>query len=139
MQLTRGTEYAIMGLTKLAMSGEDPVLLADIAETIGAPANYLSQVFQALTRLGLVSSHRGAKRGYTLARPAREISLRDIIEGLEGPVVLTSPDTNRAWCSDNGSCSLYENLDRIEHVIARELEKASLDRLSLTCCLRRAE
>jgi Rrf2 family protein len=134
MQLTRGTEYAIMGLTYLAMHEDRPVLLASIAESIGAPANYLSQVFQSLTRLGLVSSHRGARRGYTLARPAADINLRHIIEGIEGPITLTSAGTDRSWCGPaNNGCSLYSRLDSIQDMIARELEEATLVRLSSTC------
>jgi Rrf2 family protein len=134
MQLTRGTEYAIMGLTYLSMHEDRPVLLATIAESIGAPANYLSQVFQSLTRLGLVTSHRGARRGYTLARPAREINLRHIIEGIEGPITLTSAGTDRDWCASNGNgCSLYGHLDKIQGVIAQQLEEATLVRLSATC------
>jgi len=133
MQLTRGTEYAIMGLSCLAMRPETPVLLSDIADSIGAPANYLSQVFQSLSRLGLVTSHRGARRGYTLSRPAAEINLRQIIEGIEGPITLTNAGTDRDWCGGNGSCSLYGRLDHIETVIARELEAASLAKLTVTC------
>jgi len=133
MQLTRGTEYAIMGLSHLAMKEGEPVLLAGIADAIGAPANYLSQVFQSLTRLGLVTSHRGARRGYTLARPAAEINLRQIIEGIEGTVTLTSGGTDRNWCGGNGDCSLYARLDRIEKTIARELEDANLAGLTVTC------
>jgi Rrf2 family protein len=85
MQLTRGCEYAIRGLVFLAKEDrEDPILLADIAEKIGAPTNYLSNIFQILSRLGLVTSHRGAKRGYTLARAPGEINLREVVEGMEG-------------------------------------------------------
>ena len=133
MQLTRGTEYAIMGLTCLALNECRPVLLAKIAEAIGAPANYLSQVFQSLTRLGLVTSHRGARRGYTLARTPEEINLRHIIEGIEGPITLTSPGVERGWCGTNGGCSLYGRLDGIQRSIARELEESTLARLSATC------
>ena len=133
MQLTRGTEYAIMGLTCLAMRADRPILLSDIADSIGAPANYLSQVFQTLTRLGLVTSHRGARRGYTLSRPSAEINLRQIIEGIEGPITLTKAGTDRDWCGGNGDCSLYGRLDRIETTIARELEDASLAHLTTTC------
>jgi len=133
VQLTRGTEYAIMGLSYLAMRNGEPVLLSTIADAIGAPANYLSQVFQSLTRVGLVNSHRGARRGYTLARPATEINLRHIIEGFEGPIVLASTGSDRKWCGDNGACSFYERLERIQVTIARELEEASLARLVRTC------
>ena len=48
-------------------------------------------------------------------------------------MVLTNPGTDRSWCGTNGGCSLYGRLDRIQKTIARELEEASLDRLTLTC------
>jgi len=140
MQLTRGCEYAIRALTYLAMREEEhPILLADIAKGIGAPPNYLSNIFQILTRLDLVRSHRGAKRGYSLAKPAAEINLLQIVEGIEGPISISSCNLDAGWCELDGTCSLFEIWDDIQKAIAGKLEETTLARLSGACFLERSK
>ena len=136
MQLTRGCEYAIRGLVFLAMQkGGDPVLLADIATSIGAPNNYLSNIFQILTKLGLVSSHRGAKRGYTLSRSPEEINLREIVEGMEGPISISSCNIDRGWCEHEDTCSMYHVWEDLQETISGKLEKTTLASLRGSCFL----
>ena len=140
MQLTRGCEYAIRGLTYLAMQEPDePVLLADIAKSIGAPNNYLSNIFQILSRLGLVSSHRGAKRGYTLARNPAEINLREVVEGMEGPITISSCNMDRGWCEHEQDCSMFKVWDDLQSTITRKLEEATLDNLTGACFMHHIE
>ncbi len=134
MQLTRGCEYAIRGLVFMAkdQSGE-PILLADIAKGIGAPTNYLSNIFQVLTRLGLVTSHRGAKRGYTLARPAKDINMREVVEGLEGPISMSSCTMDRGWCDHEKDCAMYQMWNGIQDAVLKRLEGTSLLKLTGSC------
>ena len=140
MQLTRGCEYAIRALTYLAMREEEhPILLADIAKGIGAPPNYLSNIFQILTRLDLVRSHRGARRGYSLAQPAAKINLRQVVEGIEGPISISSCNMDEGWCALDGACSLYEIWDDIQKAISEKLETTSLAQLTGACFLEQAE
>ena len=135
MQLTRGCEYAIRGLVFLAMHEEegDPILLADIAKGIGAPNNYLSNIFQVLTRLGLVTSHRGAKRGYTLARDSKEINLREIVEGMEGPITISSCTMERGWCEGEKDCGMFLLWNGIQDAITSRLEQTTLESLVGAC------
>ena len=140
MQLTRGCEYAIRGLTFLAMNhGEDPILLADIANSIGAPTNYLSNIFQILTRLGLVNSHRGAKRGYTLSRDPAEVNLRDVVEGMEGPISISSCNLDKGWCEHESECSMYSVWEDLQDTISQKLEATSLKSLTGSCFLPKSE
>lgn len=136
MQLTRGCEYAIRALTYLAMRpDEHPILLADIAKGIGAPPNYLSNIFQILTRLDLVRSHRGAKRGYSLSKGPDEIDLRQIVEGIEGPITVSSCGMNANWCSSEGGCSMFSLWDDLQETITQKLESTSLSDLAGACFL----
>jgi Rrf2 family protein len=137
MQLTRGCEYAIRGLVYLAMQKQgEPVLLADIAKGIDAPANYLSNIFQNLVRLGLVTSHFGAKRGYTLTRPPKDINLREIVEGLEGPITIASCTMMATpMCTQEGECSMGDVWQDIQDTIVKKLEKANLSKLTGACFL----
>jgi Rrf2 family protein len=126
-------------LTYLAMREEEhPILLADIAKGIGAPPNYLSNIFQILTRLDLVRSHRGAKRGYSLAQPADQINLKQIVEGIEGPISISSCNMEAGWCEMDDACSLFGIWDEIQQTISAKLEATSLTNLAGACFLEKA-
>ena len=87
MKLSLQVQYAICGVFDLAYNGRDePVQIRVISERQAIPARYLEQIFQRLRRARIVTSKRGPGGGYTLARSAAEITLRDIVEAVEGPL-----------------------------------------------------
>jgi Rrf2 family protein len=87
MRLSQQAQYAICGMFDLAYNGESsPVQVRVIGERQRIPARYLEQIFQRLRRAGLVRGKRGPGGGYVLARAARAITLRDIVEAVEGPL-----------------------------------------------------
>jgi len=78
-------QYAICGVFDLAYNGQgEPVPVQAIGERQGIPARYLEQIFQRLRRAELVTGKRGPGGGYVLARPASAITLRDVVEAVEG-------------------------------------------------------
>ena len=80
-------QYAICGVFDLAYNGQgEPVQVRVISERQAIPPRYLEQIFQRLRRAGLVTSKRGPGGGYTLARLPAEISLREVVEAVEGPL-----------------------------------------------------
>ncbi len=87
MRLSLQVQYAICGVFDLAYNGrEDPVQIRIISERQAIPARYLEQIFQRLRRARIVASKRGPGGGYTLARPPAQITLREIVEAVEGPL-----------------------------------------------------
>jgi Rrf2 family protein len=87
VRLTLQVQYAICGVFDLAYNGQgEPVRLREIGLRQGIPARYLEQIFQRVRRAGLVTSKRGPGGGYRLARPAAEITLRAVVEAVEGPL-----------------------------------------------------
>lgn len=92
MRLSLQVRYAICGVFDLAYHAEEgPVQLRVIGERQAIPPRYLEQIFRRLRRAKLVASKRGPGGGYTLARPAAAITLRDVIEAVEGPVGAREP------------------------------------------------
>ncbi len=136
MQINRGTEYAIRATVFLAEQSEHcPVVLVDIAEGIGAPANYLSNILQSLTRFGIVQAHRGAKRGYSLGRPAKEIDLLQILEALEGPLAMNVCETQvEGNCPASGGCAVTQVFVQLQELIKGHLTNARLDGLTNKSC-----
>ena len=89
MRFSLQTRYAVSGIFDLAYNGHGAaVQVRVIGQRQAIPVRYLEQIFQRLRRAGLVAGKRGPGGGYTLARPAAEISLRDVLEAVEGPIAL---------------------------------------------------
>jgi Rrf2 family protein len=87
MKLSTKGEYGLLAVIDLALhSGRGPVQSFQIAERQSIPKQYLDQLLLVLKKSGLIESSRGRQGGYQLARPAREITLFDIVTALEGPI-----------------------------------------------------
>src|SRR3954453_4891091 len=87
MMFSTKAEYGIRVLVELASrDGDAPVPLAEIAEANGLPLAYLEHLAARLRKAGLVDSRRGARGGYLLARPAKQITMAEVVEALEGSI-----------------------------------------------------
>ncbi len=133
MRLTRGADYGARGMIRLAQEAQGQVMLvSDIAAREGLPESYLAKIFQDLARSGIVRSHRGARGGFALARDPQDISLREIIEAIEGPIALnTCLECGSAQpCERMGTCPVYPVLKRAQEQLLSTLEGASLAQLA---------
>lgn len=87
MKLSAKAEYACLAVLALAQSRTEdgPLRIREIAESQGVPERYLVQILLQLKGAGLVTSTRGAAGGYRLTRSPREISLREVLDAIDGP------------------------------------------------------
>lgn len=89
MKLSNKGRYAVRALFDIAFYNEGrPTQVKDIAERQAIPPRFLEQIFQDLKRAGIVASKRGPQGGYSLARPANQVRLSDVVHALEGPIFL---------------------------------------------------
>lgn len=126
MQLTRQSEYALRGLAVLATAAPGEVTaLSRIAEAEDLPASFLAKIFQQLTRHGLLVAARGPGNGYALARPAESITLREILECVEGPELFQHC---LLWSghSDDDPCPLHEHVTPILCALKARLDAVTL-------------
>jgi Rrf2 family transcriptional regulator, iron-sulfur cluster assembly transcription factor len=85
MRFSLQVQYAICGVFDLAYNGHgEPVQIRVISERQSIPARYLEQIFGRLRRSEIVTSKRGPGGGYTLARTAATITVREVLEAVEG-------------------------------------------------------
>lgn len=102
MHLSLQVQYAICGVFDLAYnSAGEPVQLRETCARQTLPARYLEQIFQRLRRANILVSKRGPGGGYALARSPSDISLREVVEGVEGSLTeslhtLPPPDSAAA-------------------------------------------
>ena len=102
----RVSEAASLGLHTmgvLAAHAAGPLTTGEVASALGVSQAHLSKVLQRLGRSGLVTSERGPSGGFTLARPAEEITLLSVYEAIEGPLSLDDCLLGEPRC-DNGRC-----------------------------------
>jgi Rrf2 family transcriptional regulator, cysteine metabolism repressor len=97
ISVTSKSRYAVVAMAELARSGPTPVPIGTIAERREMPVQFLEQLFSTLRRNGLLSSHRGVKGGYTLARPADEISVLEVVQALDGKVGEEGKEAGGIW------------------------------------------
>lgn len=87
MRFSMQAQYAICGVFDLAYNGgNSAVQVREVSARQGIPLRYLEQLFRRLRQAGLVASKRGPGGGYKLTRPPEKISIREIVEAVEGPL-----------------------------------------------------
>jgi Rrf2 family protein len=134
MILTRRSDYGLRAAIELARRHNVGLLSArQIAQQHGLPVAFVKKLLQALCRAGLVRATVGQQGGYALARSPGKISIRELLETLEGnlsPVLCLTPDHN---CELTLGCSTQRVWKQIDRKIQETLESISLqDVLTLT-------
>jgi Rrf2 family protein len=86
MRVSAKADYALRAVLELAAAGEGPVKGEKIAQAQNIPLKFLENILLELRHDGLVASQRGADGGYWLARPAKEITLAEVIRAVDGPL-----------------------------------------------------
>lgn len=138
MRITKWGECGILCSMHLARRfGDGAVGAADIAQTQGLDLQYTQQILHRLRKGAIVESVRGPRGGYRLSRAPEEISLRDILEAVEGstfqiicdyaPIHTTSEVSNE--CSTKESCSLHAVWKELQDTINALLEGKRLSSL----------
>jgi Rrf2 family protein len=107
MQVSRKVDYALRAIIYLSMQRDGrPVPVKEIATHRRIPQKFLEKIIADLIRANLVRSHRGAYGGYTLAKTPDDVSFRDVIEAVEGPISLNVCVTGAPDCSVLSSCNM---------------------------------
>ncbi len=132
LRISKMTDYAVVLATHLAGSRE-PHAARDLADETQVPEPTASKVLKKLARAGVVVSQRGAKGGYTLARPAERIGVHEVIEAIEGPIAVTecSDESTDSSCEYEPSCGVRANWQRINHAVLEALAKITLADMAL--------
>ncbi|HLC27008.1 MAG TPA: Rrf2 family transcriptional regulator [bacterium] len=127
MQLTRGGEYGILGVFYLAKQPPGKVvLLSEIANSQDIPQSFLAKIFQQLSRVNIIRSVRGAKGGFTLARSPETITVREILEVIEGPMRLSDCLVGPDLCARRPHCPLQLVWLEIHRQVTDILEKTTI-------------
>ena len=130
MRLSTQADYAVRTVYELAVRDPGAVVQTrDIAEAQGVSDRYLAKVIQQLARAGLLRTARGVHGGVALARPASQISVREVCEAVDGPLELHRCDGRPEPCA-SGPCATHGFWQRVEEVLENELEGMDFEALA---------
>jgi len=103
MQITRQADYALRAVIYLSkLEPEERAATSQIAQEQHIPPSFLAKIVSQLSVAGLLQTSRGARGGVSLARSPQEINVLDVVEAIDGPILLNE-------CVNNGSCEFGED------------------------------
>jgi Rrf2 family cysteine metabolism transcriptional repressor len=131
MRLSAREQYGLRAMIELGRRyGEGPVPLGDVAVSQGVSLGYLEQIAPLLKEASLVESTRGARGGYELTRPPREISVGDVVRALEEgyimPLKCIPGAEGEESCSREGACAARDVWRRMHEGIVEVLDSTTL-------------
>jgi Rrf2 family protein len=125
---TRG-RYGVRLMIDLAQySGEGPVSLSDVAKRQDISEKYLEHLIVPLKKAGLVRASRGAHGGYVLLRPPGQITFKEIVTAVEGPVCVVDCTRKPALCKRSKNCLTREVWKELAEIISGVLSSLTLQK-----------
>jgi Rrf2 family protein len=107
MQITRQADYAIRAVLHLSRIGNGQrASTSQIAQEQSIPPSFLAKIVSQLSVSGLLQTSRGARGGVSLARSPRDITLLEVIEAIDGPILLNECVADEANCAFSEDCPL---------------------------------
>jgi Rrf2 family protein len=132
MRITAKADYAVRAAAELAAAQPSgrPVKGEQLAASQAIPQNFLENILTELRRAGIVGTRRGAEGGYFLARPAREITVADVLRAVEGPLAAVQGTRPESLRYDGAAAHLPEVWVALRASLRDVLEQVSLHELA---------
>jgi Rrf2 family protein len=132
MQITRQADYAIRAVRYLAKQGPNQrSATSTVAQEMKIPPSFLAKIISQLSIAGLLHTSRGARGGVTLARDAKEISLLDVVEAIDGPILLNECVGDPADCQFSDDCLVHPIWVEAQEALVKRLRETRFDTLAV--------
>jgi Rrf2 family iron-sulfur cluster assembly transcriptional regulator len=129
--IKRNTDYALRAVVELAgRSGHEPVATREIASRQRIPYQLACKLLQRLHKAGIVKSSMGPAGGFMLSGNPSKITVRQVVEVIQGPVQLNRCLFRKSLCRLSRRCTISPELGRLQKKINAFLDGLTLDRLS---------
>lgn len=132
MRITQEADYALRVVLFLANLGYGEKIDAKtISEREVIPLRFLLKLLRKLTNSGILISYRGVNGGYSLNREPKYITLKDVVEAIDGPIYVNRCLYDKEFCTAkrNGRCPVHNALSKVQQSINKELEKINFESL----------
>ncbi|HVM70221.1 MAG TPA: Rrf2 family transcriptional regulator [Anaerolineales bacterium] len=131
MQITRQADYAIRAVRYLAKQGPNQrAATSTVAQEMKIPPSFLAKIISQLSIAGLLHTSRGARGGVTLARDAKDISLLDVVEAIDGPILLNECVGDPGNCEFADECLVHPIWVEVQESLVKRLRETKFDQLA---------
>jgi Rrf2 family protein len=128
MQITRQADYAIRAVRYLAKQGPGQrVATSVVAREMQIPPSFLAKIISQLSIAGLVHTSRGARGGVSLARAPKDISLLDVVEAIDGPILLNECVGDTKACVFEDDCLVHPIWVEVQESLVKRLRETRFD------------
>jgi Rrf2 family protein len=129
LRISDAASLGLHAMVLLAVDSQEEISTRKIASELQVSEAHLSKVLQRLGKVGLVASTRGPKGGFALGRKAEEITLLEVYEAIDGPLVPNNCLLGSRICGGE-RCILGDLLERIDRQVREYLATARLNELT---------
>jgi Rrf2 family protein len=131
MQLTREGDYGIRSVLYLARQPYKKIsFVTEISEEYKIPRSFLAKILQKLVKAKIVRSYRGVKGGFSLARQAKDISVLDVLEAIEGKLAMNLCLEDKRKCDFSRHCPIHGVWAAAQAKVTEVLKKATFEDLA---------
>lgn len=131
LRISKLTDYGTVIMSYMARDPDRVYSAGEVAHGIRVAQPTVSKILKMLARGALVTSQRGARGGYMLARAPSEISMAQIIDAMEGPMGLTECGSLPGRCEQEPTCQIRTNWRRINRAVRHTLDGITLADMAL--------
>ncbi|KWT88357.1 RrF2 family transcriptional regulator [Candidatus Magnetominusculus xianensis] len=121
MKINRDTDYAIRCVLLMSGNPEKTFVIGEMAKEKAIPESFLAKILQKLTRAGILRSIRGANGGFVLIKSPQDINLLDIVEAINGKIVINRCTTADDRCVLIDDCPTFPIWLEIRQMIEERL------------------
>jgi Rrf2 family iron-sulfur cluster assembly transcriptional regulator len=130
MQITRQADYAIRAVRYLAKLGPNQrAATSTVAKEMKIPPSFLAKIISQLSIAGLLHTSRGARGGVTLAHAPGDISMLDVVEAIDGPILLNDCVGDPANCVFSDDCLVHPIWVEVQESLVKRLRETRFDQL----------
>ena len=126
LRLTKLTDYAIVILSEMASNPAVRLSSSQVAAATGVNEPTVAKILKQLTCAGVIGSYRGMQGGYQLVHETNEITVRQIIEAIDGPIAIADCVNGTTGCSVEHKCRVRGNWDKVNNAIIGALDGLTL-------------
>jgi len=131
MLYSKTAKYAVLALAEVALCpSEQPVSTKAIAASAGVPYPLLAKIVGQLRKAGLVHASRGKHGGINLTRPAKEITIKDVVIAMDGPNVLNDCPLFLSPCACGKECSMHPLWKPARDAVVEFFENSTLQQIA---------
>jgi Rrf2 family protein len=130
LEVTRQADYALRAVTEIArLPDGERIATATIAAQQNIPLPFLAKIVSQLVVRGILETVRGASGGVSLARPPETISMREIIEAIDGPISLNRCTREPSVCNQSDTCPFCEIFIEAQQALTSRLDSTNIQDL----------